>query len=247
MSAAVIQSFAFSRRSLLGVLHLLLAYWDAPSRRKYILLCGTDSRAFAFEQADSIASTNICNTWLCRHVYRPCARAYLQLDKTCRSVWTSPQSAHLESSTIPHFRRLSREGSWSYRDLITKDSRSGGILHRSMRLISVGPHPTLSTVPVGLAALLLWSWHFLYPFSSLGWLTPIFGRRWPVSTWWSDSSRFHDDRLGWGLVSPRSSELLLTFPFLLGRWIFSQIWAAAWIHILHCLWSCWSLTAFWSC
>ena len=144
MSAAVIQSFAFSRRSLLGVLHLLLAYWDAPSLRKYILLCGTDSRAFAFEQADSIASTNICNTWLCRHVYRPCARAYLQLDETCRSVWTSPQRAHLESSIIPHFRRLSREGSWSYKDLITKDilqytyhSRSGGMLHMSLHEIGL--------------------------------------------------------------------------------------------------------------
>ena len=136
MSAAVVQSFAFSRRSLLGVLHLLLAYWDAPSRRKYVL-CGTDSRAFASEQADSIASTNICNTWLCRHVYRPCARAYLQLDKTCRIVWTSPQSTHLESSTIPHFRRLSREGSWSYRDLITKDSRSGGMLHMSLHEIGL--------------------------------------------------------------------------------------------------------------
>ena len=117
----------------------------------------------------------------------------------------------------------------------------------SMRLVSAGPHPTLSTVLVGLAALLLWSWHFLYPFSSLGWLTSIFGRRWPVSTCWSDSSRFHNDRLGWGLVSPRRSELLLTFLFLLGHWIFFQIWAAAWIHILYCLWSCWSLTAFLSC
>ena len=102
-----------------------------------ILLCGTDSRAFAFEQADSIVSTNICNIWLCRHVYRPCARAYLQLDKACRSVWTSPQSAHLESSTIPYFRRLSREGSWSYRHLITKDSRSGGMLHMSFHEIGL--------------------------------------------------------------------------------------------------------------
>ena len=39
---------------------------------------------------------------------------------------------------------------------------------RSMRLASAGPHPTLSTVLVGPAALLLRSWHFLYPLSSLG-------------------------------------------------------------------------------
>ena len=114
---------------------------------------------------------------------------------------------------------------------------------RSMRLVSAGPHPRLSIVLVGLAALLLWSWHFLYPFSFLGWLTPIFGRRWPVSTRWSDSSRFHDDRLGWGLVTPRKSELLLTSI---------SSWALNFLPDLRSgldpqyLWSCWSLTAFWS-
>lgn len=36
MSVGIIQTFAFSRRSLLRFLHWLLTYWDVPSRRKYI-------------------------------------------------------------------------------------------------------------------------------------------------------------------------------------------------------------------
>ena len=81
------QSFAFSRRSLLGVLRLFLKYCDAPSLRKYILLCGTDSRAFAFEQAASIASTTIFNIWLYSHLYRAWSKAYIySLTLTCQSL-----------------------------------------------------------------------------------------------------------------------------------------------------------------
>ena len=64
-------------------------------------------------------------------------------------------------------------------------------------------------------------------------ITPIFGR-WP-SNRWNDFSRFHDDRLGRGLVFLQRSQLLLTFLFPLRHWIFSQIRAAAWIQRLYLL------------
>ena len=91
-------------------------------------------REFALETAAFAASHTSRRTWLCRHVYRPLARAYVHLLSTWCSVSVPPQSPHLVSSTKPHFCKLSLEGNWSYTDLIAKASRSGDIFHISLQV-----------------------------------------------------------------------------------------------------------------
>ena len=107
------QLFAFSRISLLGVLHLFLAYCDAPSCRKYIL-CGTDSRAFAFDQAASIALTIIFSTWLyteieSRHIYSLIGHAEASLHRAhiwCLSTNILGCSSFCQGKPLAHFQEF---------------------------------------------------------------------------------------------------------------------------------------------
>ena len=64
-SAETSQSLALESKSLLCFSFFSLRCCDEPSLKKYILLAGAVSRAFAWEHAVLAASSTNCKTWLC--------------------------------------------------------------------------------------------------------------------------------------------------------------------------------------
>lgn len=155
MSAATIRSFALSRRSLLGVLHWLLTYWDMPSRKKYILHLLVSRLSPLPQPLLSILG---------------CAAMYtdLALRHTCSLIKHAKASGPLHRAYIwypppypisagYHGRVAGRNGILSHMAFWAAKC--------SMRLIST--RPMLSTVLVDPAALVLWSCYFLFLLSQM--------------------------------------------------------------------------------
>ena len=93
--------------SLLGGSLCFLQGSEKPSHKKYTFRCNTILREFDLATAILVASTISFRTLLCRHVYRPLSRAYLQFESTWWSVWEIRRRAHIYSLTSNPTRSLS--------------------------------------------------------------------------------------------------------------------------------------------